>query len=179
MTQETKVIYQILEGDTESFRLIVERYERPIFRMIRNIINNRESCEDIAQDVFFTAYRKLASFDPARSNFSTWLFTIARNKSINAMRKKRPVSMSELPHNSDAHTPSDELAEREFFDKLDAGLETLPSAQKRAFVLVEFENLSYAETAQIEGVRIGTIKSRINRAKKKLAKAMKEIRYEK
>ncbi|NQT01403.1 MAG: sigma-70 family RNA polymerase sigma factor, partial [Planctomycetes bacterium] len=109
------------------------------------------------------------------------LFTIARNKSINTLRKKRPLSMSELPQNSDAHNPSDELAEREFFDELDAGLglEALPSAQKRAFVLVEFENLSYAEIAQIEGVRIGTIKSRINRAKKKLAKAMKEIRYEK
>jgi RNA polymerase sigma-70 factor (ECF subfamily) len=179
MTQETKVIRHVLQGDIETFRLIVERYERPIARMIRNIINNRESCEDIAQDVFFTAYRKLASFDPARSKFSTWLFTIARNKSINALRKKRPLSMSELPQNSDTHNPSDELAEREFFDKLDAGLEALPSAQKRAFVLAEFENLSYEEIAQIEGVRTGTIKSRINRAKKKLAKALKEIRYEK
>jgi RNA polymerase sigma-70 factor (ECF subfamily) len=179
MTLETKFIHQVLEGNTESFRHIVERYEKPIVRMIRNIINNRESCEDIAQDVFFTAYRKLGSFDPARSNFSTWLFTIARNKSINAIRKKRPVSLSELPNNNDAHNPSDELAEREFFDELDAGLKTLPSAQKRAFVLVEFESLSYAEIAQIEGVRIGTIKSRINRAKKKLAKILKEIRYEK
>jgi len=179
MTQETQVILQVLQGDIESFRLIVERYERPIARMIRNIINNRDSCEDIAQDVFFAAYRKLASFDPARSNFSTWLFTIARNKSINALRKKRPLSMSELPQNSDRHNPSDELAEREFFDELDAGLEALPSAQKRAFVLAEFEELSYEDIAQIEGVRIGTIKSRINRAKKKLAKALKEIWYEK
>ena len=179
MTQETQVIRQVLEGDIECFRLIVERYERPIARMIRNIINNRESCEDIAQDVFFTAYRKLASFDPARGNFSTWLFTIARNKSVNALRKKRPLSMSELPQNSDTHNPSDELAEREFFDELDAGLEALPSAQKRAFVLAEFEKLSYEEIAEIEGVRTGTIKSRINRAKKKLAKALKEIRYEK
>ena len=179
MIQETQVIRQVVEGDIESFRLIVERYKRPIARMIRNIINNRESCEDIAQDVFFAAYRKLASFDPARGNFSTWLFTIARNKSINSLRKKRPLSMSELPQNSDRHNPSDELAERELFDELDAGLDALPSAQKRAFVLAEFEELSYEDIAQIEGVRIGTIKSRINRAKKKLAKALKEIRYEK
>jgi len=179
MIQETQVIRQVVEGDIESFRLIVERYERPIVRMIRNIINNRESCEDIAQDVFFAAYRKLASFDPARGNFSTWLFTIARNKSINALRKKRPLSMSELPQKSDRHNPSDELAERELFDKLDAGLEALPSAQKRAFVLAEFEELSYEDIAQIEGVRIGTVKSRINRAKKKLAKALKDIWYEK
>jgi len=179
MTQETEAIGQVLQGDIESFRLIVERYERPIVRMIRNITNNRECCEDIAQDVFFTAYRKLSSFDPARSNFSTWLFTIARNKSINAMKKKRPLSMSELPQNSDAHNPSDELAKREFFDELDVRLDALPSAQKRAFILAEFENLSYTEIAQIEGVRTGTIKSRINRAKKKLAKALKEIWYEK
>jgi len=179
MTQETKVIRQVLQGDIESFRFVVAKYERPIVRMIRNITNNRESCEDIAQDVFFTAYRKLASFDAARSNFSTWLFIIARNKSINALRKKRPLSMSELPQNSDAHNPSDELAEREFFDELDVRLEALPSAQKRAFVLAEFENLSYAEIAQIEGVRIGTIKSRINRAKKELAKTLKEIWCEK
>ncbi len=87
--------------------------------------------------------------------------------------------MSELPQNSDRHNPSDELAEREFFDELDAGLEASPSAQKRAFVLAEFEELSYEDIAQIEGVRTGTIKSRINRAKKKLAKALKEIWYEK
>ena len=179
MTQETEVIRQVLQGDIESFRFVVAKYERPIVRMIRNITNNREFCEDIAQDVFFTAYRKLASFDPARSNFSTWLFTIARNKSINALKKKRPLSMSELPQNSDAHNPSDELAEREFFDELDVRLEALPSAQKRAFVLAEFEELSYEEIAQIEGVRTGTIKSRINRAKKKLAKALNEIWYEK
>jgi len=73
----------------------------------------------------------------------------------------------------------DELAERELFDELDIRLEALPSAQKRAFVLAEFEELSYEDIAQIEGVRTGTIKSRINRAKNNLAKALKEIWHEK
>jgi len=95
------------------------------------------------------------------------------------MRKKRPVSMSNLPYNSDTHNPSDGLAKREFFDTLNSGLEALPSTQKRAFVFAVFENLSYDVIAQIEGVRTGTIKSRINRAKKKLAKILKEMRYEK
>jgi RNA polymerase sigma-70 factor (ECF subfamily) len=178
MTQETRIIQQVLSGDIESFRLIVEKYERPILRMIRNMLNNSQSCEDIAQDVFFTAYRKLTSFNAERSNFSTWLFTIARNKSINALRKKRPLLMSKLPGNSDVNNPSDKLIGKELFNKLDAGLEALPSAQKRAFVFAVFENLSYEEIAQIESVRIGTIKSRINRAKKKLAKVLKEIQYE-
>lgn len=175
MTQETEVIRQILEGDIEAFRLVVERYERPIVRMIRNITYDRESCEDIAQDVFFTAYEKLASFDPERSDFSTWLFTIARNKSINALKKKRALLMSELPEKADARNPTDELVQKEFFDGLDRKLQALPARQKRAFVLAEFEKLPYEQIAQIEGVRIGTIKSRINRAKKKLRPALKDL----
>ena len=175
MTQETEIIRQILDGDTESFRLLLARYEKPVVRMIRNITYDKESCEDIAQEVFLTAYKKLASFDPDRSNFSTWLFTIARNKSLNELKKKKPLSMSNLPEMSNPHNPSDEMAEREFFDRLDKILQTMPSRQRRAFILAEFENLSYEEIAQIEGARLGTIKSRINRAKKKLRKALEEF----
>ncbi|MHC4310124.1 MAG: RNA polymerase sigma factor [Planctomycetota bacterium] len=174
MTLET-VIHRVLEGDTESFRFILERYEMPVIRMIRNITNGTDSSEDIAQDVFLTAYKKLASFDPARSNFSTWLFTIARNKSLNALKKKRPLLMSELPEKSVPHNPSDDVARKEFYDLLDQTLQALPSRQKRAFILAEFEKLSYEEIAQIEGTRLGTIKSRINRAKKKLRTALKEF----
>jgi len=87
--------------------------------------------------------------------------------------------MAELPHNCDENNPSDELVERELFNELDAGLEALPAAQKRAFIFAVFENLSYEEIAQIEAVRIGTIKSRINRARKKLAEVLKETCYEK
>ena len=137
MTQEIEVIRQVLEGDIESFGRIVERYEKSVVRIIRNMTNNRESCEDIAQDVFFTAYKKLASFDPGRSNFSTWLFTIARNKSINAMKKKRPVSMGELPEKINPHNPSDKLAEREFFDRFDM--------YERAQLMATYESRSERE----------------------------------
>ncbi|MBW8038433.1 MAG: sigma-70 family RNA polymerase sigma factor [Planctomycetes bacterium] len=181
MTQETEIIRQVLEGDIESFRLLLARYEKPVVRMIRNITYDKESCQDIAQDVFLVAYKKLASFDPDRSNFSTWLFTIAKNKSLNALKKKKPLLMSELPEKSNPHNPSDDMVEKEFFDQLETKLQALPSKQRRAFILAEFEELSYAEIAQIEGVRLGTIKSRINRAKKKLRTALKgvwEIPYE-
>ncbi|HUS71695.1 MAG TPA: sigma-70 family RNA polymerase sigma factor [Sedimentisphaerales bacterium] len=180
MTPET-VIRRVLEGDIESFRFILERYERPVVRMIRNITNSTDSSEDIAQDVFLTAYKKLASFDSARGNFSTWLFTIARNKSLNALKKKKPLLMSELPEKNNPRNPSDDMAEKEFFDQLDKALRAVPSRQRRAFILAEFENLSYEQIAQIEGARLGTIKSRINRAKNKLRLALKgvwEIPYE-
>jgi RNA polymerase sigma-70 factor (ECF subfamily) len=175
MTQDVDVIHQILQGDTESFSLLVAKYQKPIVRMIRNITNNRNSCEDLAQDVFFMAYKNLASFDLARSSFSTWLFTIAKNKSLNAIKKKRPLSMGQLPEKTHQDDPFDNLAQTEFFDALDTKLQTLSPRQKIAFVLAEFEKLPYQQIAQIEGVRVGTIKSRINRAKEKLRLALKSF----
>jgi len=172
MTHDIEIIREILEGNIESFRLVLERYQKPIIRMIRDITGNKEYCEDIAQDVFLAAYKKLASFDPARSNFSTWLFTIARNKSINALKKKRIPSMNEPPQEVDTANPSDDMAQKEFFDQLDHALQTLPTKQKTAFVLAELEKLPYEQISQIEGVRVGTVKSRINRAKKKLKSAL-------
>jgi RNA polymerase sigma-70 factor (ECF subfamily) len=174
MTLET-IIHRVLEGDIESFRFILQRYETPVVRMINNITNGAGSSEDIAQDVFLAAYKKLASFDPARGNFSTWLFTIARNKSLNTLKRKRPLLMSQLPEESNPHNPSDDMARREFYDRLDKTLQALPSRQRRAFILAEFEKLPYVEIAQIEGTRLGTIKSRINRAKQKLRIALKEF----
>jgi len=176
--EETDVIHQVLRGNVDSFRVLVERYQRPVIRIIRNITNDNNIGEDIAQDVFLTAYKKLRTFDRARSNFSTWLFTITRNKSLNALKKKRPVSMSQLPDKTDGRDPYGDLSEKEFFDKLDRILLTLPDRQKTAFVLAEFERLPYEQIAQIEGVRIGTIKSRINRAKNKLKVALRDLEAE-
>ena len=175
MTQETEIIRRVLEGDIESFRFLLARYEKPVIRMVREITHNTESCEDIAQEVFLTAYKKLASFNRARSSFSTWLFTIARNKSLNELKKKKPVPISKPPEKRNPNNPSDDMTKKEFYDRLDKTLQALPSRQRRAFILAEFEKLSYAEIAQIEGTRIGTIKSRINRAKVKLRKALEEF----
>ncbi|MHC4509783.1 MAG: sigma-70 family RNA polymerase sigma factor, partial [Planctomycetota bacterium] len=168
MTEEIGIIKAVLDGDTESFRLLVQRYEKPVTRMIGNLINDRHICEDIAQEVFLAAYRKLASFDPARSSFSTWLFTIARNRSINAMKKRRTPSVNRPPERMDLTDPADALDRDELFARLDAALNALGPGHRRALVLAEFENLSYEQIAQIEGVQIGTVKSRINRAKRKL-----------
>jgi RNA polymerase sigma-70 factor (ECF subfamily) len=175
MTEETGIIKAVLEGDTESFRLLVQRYQKPVIRMIANLINDRHICEDVAQEVFLAAYKKLPSFDPVRSSFSTWLFTIARNKSINAMKKRRIPSACNPPENPDFFEPVDSLIRNELFIELDKALNSLNHEHRRALVLAEFENLPYEQIAQIEGVRIGTIKSRINRAKHRLRSVMDDI----
>ena len=88
MSEDRDIVSQVLNGDADAFRLLVERYNRPVISMVRNIVSDYAAAEDVAQDVFLTAYKKLSTFDNARSRFSTWLFTIARNKSINAIRAR-------------------------------------------------------------------------------------------
>src|SRR5262249_16336034 len=86
VNEDLEGIRRTLAGDTEAFRLLVVRYQRPLFGFIRNLVGGTES-EDVAQDVFLAAFANLASFDPARATFSTWLFTIARNRCLAALKK--------------------------------------------------------------------------------------------
>ena len=173
MTEETEIIQRVLQGETENFELLVQRYQGPVVHMVWNLTGDAQAGEDLAQEVFLAAYAGLGRFDPARSRFSTWLFTITRNKCINAMKKKRPVSMGQPPERCSRHGPDESAARNELMARLDQALETLPAKQKRAFVLAEFEALPYEEIARIEGTRVGTVKSRISRARSALAEVLK------
>jgi len=175
MDHEERIILDAQHGKSESFRRLVERYQHPIFQMIFNLVHDSHAAEDISQDVFIAAYRKISTFDPMRSKFATWLFTIARNKSINHLRKKkRDLSRVHGETATDAD-PCRLACKEELFQKLDDSLKQLPLRQQRAFVLAEFENLPYEEIAQIECISIGTVKSRIHRAKQKLRHALEQI----
>ena len=175
MIEELEVIQRVLAGDAESFRLLVERYAGPVARMVRNLTGDSHTCEDLAQEVFLAAYTKLGTFDPGRSRFSTWLFTIARNRAVNALKKKKPRYVATPPECVDARTPEKEMQKRELFDTLGRELRNLPLNQRTAFVLGQIEQLPYETIAQIEGVRVGTIKSRVNRARSKLMEALKRF----
>jgi RNA polymerase sigma-70 factor (ECF subfamily) len=135
----------------------------PVTRMIRNVIGDDQACEELAQDVFLAAYEKLGTFDPGKSRFSTWLFTIARNKGVNAARKKRPIHMADLPERTGQDTPEDTLARAEFLPRWTANYWPCRSTADRLRA-GQFEHLPYGQIAQIEGVRLGTVKSRISRA---------------
>ena len=168
MSDDLDAIRRVLAGDVESFRRLVERYQRPLLTMVRNLTPPDADHEEVAQEAFLAAFRSLASFDPKLSAFSTWLFTIARNRCRNELARRRPAAGTELPDVVDPRSPERAASEAELFRRLDAALDALPFEQRSAFVLAQLQGLSYEEVGRIEGIGLGTVKSRIARAREKL-----------
>jgi RNA polymerase sigma-70 factor, ECF subfamily len=168
MDDDLDAIQRVLADDVESFRQLVERYQRPLLTLVRNLTSPNTDHEGVGQEVFLAAFRSLGSFDARRSAFSTWLFTIARNRCRNELARRRPVVGAELPEVVDLRSPERAASEAELFRQLDAALDALPFEQRSAFVLAHMQGLSYEEVGQIEGVGVGTVKSRIARAREKL-----------
>lgn len=168
MNDDLRVIQKVLAGDVDAFRLLVERYQGVLFSLVGNLVRDRGEGDDIVQETFLAAYLHLGAYDPRQSKFSTWLLTIARNKCLNRLKKRRPLAMETLPPRIDPRNPADGLMEAELFDQLDRALAALPFEQRSAFVLSEIEGLSHEEICRIEAAPLGTIKSRISRAKEKL-----------
>lgn len=169
------VIDKVKKGDIDSYKYLMDKYEKPLFVMIMNIIKHLETAEDIAQDVFFSAYTSLENFDPGRAKFSTWLFRLARNRCFNELKKKKEAPISDMDTHHSTHNPSDDLMKKEVFSALDHALDQLSFSQKTAFILSEIQGFTLAEVSEIEEVPVGTIKSRLSRAKEKLRSRLKQF----
>jgi RNA polymerase sigma-70 factor (ECF subfamily) len=176
--EDDAVIARVLGGDTGAFRVLVERYEARVSRLVRGLAPRSSAHEDIAQDTFVAAFVALASFDAQRGRFASWLFTIARNKCINARKRKAPLPLADAHEPAAATTPEDELANADARRRLDAALDALPDDLRSAFVLIEFVGLSAEHVAEMDRVAAGTIRSRLSRAKAALRAALSPFRGE-
>ena len=171
-SEEEQIVARILAGKTCEFRKLVDHYQQPVFRFARNLIRDEHDAEDITQEVFLAAFNHLASYNAKRAAFPTWLFTIARNRCVNYLKRKRPLIDGDAVANTQRAADTDESARNEFWIRLDKALDALPIEQKTAFVLAEIASLSHADIAQIEQTTLGTVKSRIYRAKQRLRAVM-------
>jgi RNA polymerase sigma-70 factor (ECF subfamily) len=172
MDDDLQAIDRVKAGDVEAFRTLVRRHERAVFGLVRNLIPDAAEWEDVAQEVFLAAFRHLGAFDARRAPFPVWLLTIARNKCYSALKSKktmpRPMEPASLPEAADRRTPEGDAAEEECFRLLDEALAALPLEQKSAFVLAELHGFPLEQVARIERVKLGTVKSRLSRAREKL-----------
>jgi RNA polymerase sigma-70 factor (ECF subfamily) len=169
-------IRAVLEGNREAFRVLVERYSPMARAFAGRLLGHTQDAEDVCQEAFVAAFRFLSRFDRSAGAFSTWLLTIVRHRSINHVERRRPpptqAGCGEIA--VETRSPLDAAAASEMERKIDGALAKLPIEQRSAFVLVEMSALSVAEAAAVEGVPVGTIKSRASRARLRLRQLLPE-----
>ena len=175
--EDREFVSSVLAGRTDDFRVLVERHQVSVFRFASALLGNREEAEDATQEAFLAAFANLSGYDSSRAAFSTWLFAIARNRCINLLKRNRPIALNEPDSVIDV-TSADPIVSQELSQQLDRALAALPVEQRSAFILAEIEQLPYAEIAQIERTSLGTVKSRINRAKQRLQSLLEPIMRE-
>lgn len=175
--EDRELVRRVLAGQADDFRVLVDRHQPSIFRFASGLLGNLEEAQDVTQEAFLTAFVNLSGYDSSRAAFSTWLFTIARNRCINLLKQSRPIALNE-PHSIVDVTSADPIVRQELSQQLDCALAALPVEQRSAFVLAEIEELPYAEIARIERTSIGTVKSRIHRAKQRLQSLLEPVMRE-
>jgi RNA polymerase sigma-70 factor, ECF subfamily len=169
-------VVQALAGSQSAFEQIVHRYQRPVISLIARITGDRGLAEDLAQETFVKAFRSLAAFDTTR-RLSSWLFRIAHNTAIDAIRRSRPPPASiDAAHNA-SHEPAvppgpDPVERQELGRALQAALAELRSDQRAAIVLRYENDLSFDEIATVLGVSEVTARSHVHRARKELARLL-------
>lgn len=183
---DTKLLVkQSQQGNTRAFEQLVNMYQDRIYTLSCQLTGNRADAEDLAQNVFIKAYRSLPSFRN-EADFGTWLYRIAVNLSINEKRKRRPdvyldnpvqTREGEMPRMvaSDTDSPEDAYEKKEFRSMIREALEELSAEHKAVLVLREIQGYSYDEIAVMLDCSLGTIKSRINRARQTLKKEITKL----
>jgi RNA polymerase sigma-70 factor, ECF subfamily len=178
------LITLVHQGEQGAFRILVERYQERIRNLIYSIFHDQQVVDDLSQEVFIKAYEALAQFR-FQSSFYTWLYRIAVNKSRDELRKRkvrRWFSLQTMLDASDKELTAKIVVEQhdnELQELLAAGLKTLPEKYRIAIVLKDIDGLSYEEIAEIMECEIGTVKSRLSRARAMLRKVLEPLLKEK
>ncbi|PYO87672.1 MAG: RNA polymerase subunit sigma-24 [Gemmatimonadetes bacterium] len=183
-----QVVMRHLAGEPQAFGTLVDRYQTRLLNFVNRTIGDRERAEDLVQEVFIRVFRHLHRFDQTKK-FSTWIYTIASNLAKNELRNRSRnplVLFQTIKKNWEAdHRPlqfedttarPDDLYRKRFLkDAVDQCVHRLPEHHREVFVLRELEGKSYQEIAEITGCNLGTVKSRLNRARNSFAQLIGPI----
>jgi RNA polymerase sigma-70 factor (ECF subfamily) len=164
---DARLVRRLDAGDTDALRLLYERYGRIVFGMTYRLLGDRQAAEECTQDVFVSVWRTARTYEPARARVSTWLFTIARNRAIDATRRRaaRPVDPHEDVWTTElSPDAADLVAAADEAGRLAEAMAELPDAQREAVSLAYFDGLSHTEIAGRLGIPVGTVKGRMRLA---------------
>jgi len=183
MDEDRKIIEEFLEGDEDSFNILVNRYLGPIYGFLFQMVRDASVCDDLAQETFVKAWKNMGKFDNGKS-FKTWIFTIAKNTAYDFFKKKKTIPFSnfydengnnKLENFSDGNILPDEILNRKDIAKeMEEKLKEIPKKYQVILTLHYKEDFSLQEISEILKVPYNTIKSGHSRALGKLREVFSE-----
>ncbi|WP_321476256.1 RNA polymerase sigma factor [uncultured Paludibaculum sp.] len=187
ISAEQPLVDRARRGDAAAFGELISKYERRVYRMARQITQNDEDAEDVLQETFLKAFEHLDSFQ-GQSKFYTWLTRIAVNESLMKLRKRKSDRTVSLDENIETEeepivreiavwddTPEQKYSQEEMREILDKAIDSLKPIFRTVFVLRDVEELSTEETAEVLGLSIAAVKSRLLRARLQLREKLTRI----
>lgn len=188
---DQEVVAYARRGREAAYRELIGRYQRPVFSLIYRLVRDREKAEDLSQETFIKVMNALERYDPAYK-FSSWIFKIAHNTSLDHLRRKSPVTLSldgsptamtaadieatTLDAASPAENPEEYTASRELGGQIEAAVAKLRPEYRTAILLCHVEGRPYEEIAHIMEVPLGTVKTYIHRARHELKEHLAHLR---
>jgi RNA polymerase sigma-70 factor (ECF subfamily) len=176
------ILAEVSAGDIDAYGKIVRRYQGRLYNFVFRFVGDRETAEDVVQETFLRAFRKREEYR-AIANFSTWLFTIAGNLAKSELRRRKRWRMLSLHRDDDSDTGMelpdesmrpDRVAESSLADvQIQDAIASLPDNYRQVILLRDVEGMAYQEISEIIKCPIGTVKSRVNRARLKLQQKLK------
>jgi RNA polymerase sigma-70 factor, ECF subfamily len=168
------LVQRAIAGDRDAFLAIYQRHHAGIFRFARAMTGSMAIAEDVVQDVFLVFLRELQRFDPARGSLATYLFAIARNVSRHRLRKERRFVALDRPEErqSSGADPVASMVASETVTRVRLLIRALPSRYREVLILCDLQGLTYEETARVLNTPVGTIRSRLHRARMRLAERL-------
>jgi RNA polymerase sigma-70 factor (ECF subfamily) len=158
------LVEQVLKGNKNAYKLLVIRYQRPLFSFFKKFGFPMQKAEELAQDVFLKTYQHLSTYQAEKGNFSSWLFSIAKHAAINELKKKGEWLENQEEGVSDESTESI-IASKQLNEALHVYVGRIPNPFKIPVILSYINELSLDEIAANENCSIGTVTSRIHRGK--------------
>ncbi|PIQ13513.1 MAG: RNA polymerase sigma factor RpoE [Hydrogenophilales bacterium CG_4_9_14_3_um_filter_59_35] len=184
---DQQLVERAQHGDKHAFELLVAKYQRKLGRLLSRFIRNPTEVEDVVQEAFIKAYRALPSFR-GESAFYTWLYRIGINTAKNYLvsERRRPPTTTEFDSEEaegfedaeqlrNINTPENELMSKQVAETVNKAMDSLPEELKTAITLREIEGLSYEEISTMMNCPIGTVRSRIFRARETIAERLRPM----
>ena len=173
---EATLMARMAAGDTEAVGELYDRYGARLYTLALHICQDRGAAEEVVQDIFVTAWREAARYDEMRGSVGAWLFTLARNRAIDALRKggRRPtVSWQPLDDvEAGGHDVAASVEDRIMAAQARRAMESLPRAYREPLYLAYFRGLTHRQIADMTGLPLGTVKTRLRTALEHLRRAM-------